>query len=93
MGEAIETEVEGLPVLGIKITTDWVAAMQRANQEILAVREKLEAGDVETHRKFTMCNARVYKITKGRWRLYAPDELRYDIVSETHRVMQGLIKL
>lgn len=34
-----------------------------------------------------MCNARVYKITKGRWRLYIPDELRYDVVADTHKFL------
>lgn len=37
VGEAVETEVEGLPVLGIRITTDWIAAMQHASTEILAI--------------------------------------------------------
>lgn len=61
--------------------------MQRASQEILRVREKLESGDSETHEKFTMYKARVYRITKGRWRLYLPAELRYDIVSEAHKTL------
>jgi len=52
--------------------------MQRANPEILEVRERLEASDAETHQKFTMYKARVYRITKDKWRLYIPDELRYD---------------
>ncbi|XP_076291058.1 uncharacterized protein LOC143214206 [Lasioglossum baleicum] len=65
--EARETVVTGLPVLGIKINTDWIAAMQRADAEILALRDRLEAGERDAHDKFTMYNARVYKITKGRW--------------------------
>ena len=83
--EAKEMELTGLPMLGITITTDWVAAMQRASNEIMNIRDKLEIGDAKTHEKFTMIDARDYRITKDRIRLYVPEELRYEIVSETHR--------
>ncbi|KAK2577737.1 hypothetical protein KPH14_012765, partial [Odynerus spinipes] len=74
--EAKEVELTGLPVLGIKISTDWVAAMQRGSKEIMDIRYKLEEGCTKTHEKFSMRNARVYRITKDRWRLYVPEELR-----------------
>ena len=80
--EAKEMELTGLPMLGITITTDWVAAIQRASDEIMTIRDKLERGDAKTHEKFTMLDARVYRTTKGRMRLYVPEELRYEIVSE-----------
>lgn len=80
-----ESIVNDLPMLGITISTDWVAAMQRASKEIMDVRDQLEAGDANAHAKFTMCDARVYRTTKGRWRLYLPEELRYEIVSEAHK--------
>lgn len=37
-----------------------------------------------------MYNARVYRITKGRWRLYVPSELRDEIVSTTHKGLAHL---
>lgn len=85
--EAKEIELFGLPVLGISITTDWVAAMQRNSEEILSVRNKLEEGDSTTHEKFTMYNSRVYKKSKkeDKWRLYVPVELRLELISEAHR--------
>lgn len=45
MGEEEEIDATGLPVLGIRVTTDWVAAMQRADSAILELRDRLEAGD------------------------------------------------
>lgn len=85
--EAKEMELVGLPVLGISITTDWVAAMQRNSKEILSVRNKLEEGDSATHEKFTMFNSRVYKKSKkeDKWRLFVPVELRLELISEAHR--------
>ena len=83
--EAIEMELTGLPTLGIIITTDWVAEMQRASDEVMTIRDKLETGDAKTHEKFTMIDARVYRTPNGRIRFYVPEELRYEIVSETHR--------
>lgn len=90
VGKADGTEVAGLPVLGIKVSTDWVAAMQRGDTDILSLRDRLEAGDQEAHHKFTMCDARVYKVTKGRWKLYVPSDLRYEIVSQAHRSLAHL---
>lgn len=72
-------------MLGITITTDWVAAMKRASDEIMLIRDQLESGVVKIHEKFTMINARVYRTTKGRMRLYVPEELRQEIVSEAHK--------
>jgi transposase InsO family protein len=88
--DSTETELTGLPILGITINTDWIAAMQRDSEEILLIRDKLEAGDRETHEKFSMDRARVYRVTKGRWRLYVPTELRYDLVGEAHRALAHL---
>ena len=87
---AEEMPIIGMPILGITINTDWVAAMQRASPEILEVRNKLEEGDAETHKKFTMYNARVYRITKGRWRLFVPRELRHEVVTTAHKTLAHL---
>jgi len=37
-----------------------------------------------------MEDGRLYRTTKGRWRLYLPDELRYDIVHEAHEDLSHL---
>lgn len=87
---AEETPIIGLPIMGININTDWIAAMQRASTEILEVRNKLENGDEETHTKFTMYNGRVYRITKGRWRIYVPVELRHEVVANAHKSLAHL---
>lgn len=71
-------------------STDWIAAMQRQSNEILEIREKLEAGDAATHEKFTNYNQRVYKTTKNKWRLYVPVELRYELIAETHKNLAHL---
>ena len=86
----VQVGLVGLPVMGVKITTDWIAAMQRCSKEILAIRDKLEEGDQKTHDKFTMCNARVYRTTKGRFRLYVPVDLRHDPVADAHRGLAHL---
>lgn len=88
--ESLNSQIAELPVFGITINIDWIAAMQRASVEIMTVRDKLEAGDVNTHSKCTMYKARVYRATKGRWRLYVPEELRYDIVSKTHKTLNHI---
>lgn len=83
--EGMDTEIEGLPVFHISDTTDWVAAMQRADAEIMSISKKLEDGDSEAHKRFTMCSGRIYKVSKGNFRLYVPSDLRHDIVGEAHR--------
>lgn len=83
-----EVEIVGIPIMGIKITTDWVAAMQRGSAEIMKIREKLEEGDQETHEKFTMCD--VYRVSKGRFRLYMPIDLRQELVAEAHKNLAHL---
>lgn len=87
---AEETPIVGIPIMGINVNTDWIAAMQRGSPEILIVRDKLEDGDAETHSKFSMCNARVYRVTKGRWRLFVPKELRHEVVAEAHKSLAHL---
>lgn len=78
--EAEEMNNTGLPVLGIKINTDWFPALQRTCSEVKAVIEKLEEGDRATHVKFTLNSGRVYKITKsGKRQLYVPMDLGYDV--------------
>lgn len=46
---AEELGLVGLPVMGLRITMDWVAAMQRASGEIMQIRNRFEEGDQETH--------------------------------------------
>ena len=87
---AEETPIIGMPILGITVNSDWVAAMQRDSPEILEVRKKLEEGDAETHKKFTMYNARVYRITKRRWRLFVPSELRHEVVATALKTLAHL---
>ena len=76
--------------MGIIVTTDWVAAMQRDCEEIKAIKEKLEQGDKITQEKFTLINGRVYKFKRGRLRLYVPRPLRTELVSETHKELMHL---
>ena len=85
-----EMELVGLPVMSVKITTDWIAAMQRGSDEIMKIRDKLEAGDQLTHKKFTMINARVYRVNNGKFRLYVPIDLRHELVAEAHRGLAHL---
>lgn len=85
-----DVEVKGLPIMGISISTDWVAAMQRDCNEIASIREKLEQGDRPTHDKFTLINCRVYRCKSGRLRLYVPEPLRSELVSETHKELMHL---
>ena len=88
-----EDELVGVPVksvLGIKITKDWVVAMQRSIPEIMEIRDKLEDGMQDVLEKYTMCNARVYRKHKGKFLLHVPPDLRYDIVSEAHRGLAHL---
>ena len=85
-----EVDLVGLPIMGIKITTDSVGAMQRGNKEIMDIRDKFEEEDKETHEKFTMCNTRVYRVNKGRYCLYVPTDLRYEIVVKAHRGLAHL---
>lgn len=66
--------------MGINSNTDRTADMQRPSGEILEVRNKLETGDTDANEKFVMYSSRVYRITKGRWRLYVPVEIRYEVV-------------
>ena len=35
----VEVGLVGLPLMGVKITTDWIAAMQRGSEEILSIRD------------------------------------------------------
>lgn len=88
--EGDETEIIGLPVCHINISTDWVAALQRTDPEILAICSKLEDGDTATHSKYTLCSGRLYKVSKNKFRLYVPSELQHDIVSEAHRNLNHL---
>lgn len=84
-----DIRIVGLPVLGINIYSNWIAAMQRSCPEILEIRDKLEERDAEMHKKFSMANGRVYKITK-KWRLYVLTELRNEIVATTHKSLAYL---
>ncbi|KAJ8914430.1 hypothetical protein NQ315_017526 [Exocentrus adspersus] len=79
-----------VPVMGITITTDWVAALQRADDEILAVKAKLEEGDTDTRKKFTLYKGRVYRTSKGWWRLYVPQDIRHELVIEAHNSLMHL---
>lgn len=60
VGNSGEMSIVGLPVLGVRLTTDWLAAMQRGDPDIMRVRDDLEAGGQKAHDKFTLYNARVY---------------------------------
>lgn len=83
-------EVASLNVFGIKITTDWVAALQKEDEEVVGTIAKVEANDPTTKDKYVIENSRLYRITGGRWRLYLPADLRYDVVSTTHRELVHL---
>jgi len=83
-------EVASLNVFGIKITTDWVAALQKDDEEVAGMIAKIEANDPTTKGKYVIENSRLYRMTEGRWRLYLPIDLRYDVVSTTHRELVHL---
>lgn len=83
--DSVDMEVVGLPIMHINISTDWVAAMQRTDPEIISIVKQLESGDANAHAKFTLCKGRVYRISKNKYRLFVPSDLKYDIVSEAHR--------
>lgn len=51
---------------------------------------KVETNDPTTRDKYVIENRRLYRITEGRWRLYLPTDLRYDVVSTTHRELVHL---
>ncbi|XP_033226608.1 uncharacterized protein LOC117179074 [Belonocnema kinseyi] len=87
---AEELGLVGLPAVGLRITTDWVAAMQRASAEIMQIRDRLEEGVQETHERFTTCNAQVYRKKKGRFLLYVLVDLRNELVAEAHRGLAHL---
>lgn len=66
VGESEDTAIAGFPVLEVRMNTDWVAAMQRGDPDILQVWNQLEDGEQQTHEKFTVYNAKVYKVRKGK---------------------------
>ena len=52
------------------------------SDEIMKIRDKLEAGDQLTNKKFKIINARVYWVKNGKFRLYVPIDLRHELVAE-----------
>lgn len=87
---ASDTEVASLHVFNIRITTDWVAALQRSDKEVSNIITKIEAKDPSVENKYIVESGRLYRLTDGRWRLFLPEELRYDVVSITHRELSYL---
>lgn len=87
---ASETEVASLHVFGIRVNTDWVAALQRNSDEVIELITKLEAKDQSVVERYIVDNGRLYRRTEGRWRLFLPEELRYDVVSLAHRELSHL---
>lgn len=83
-------DVASLNVFGIKMTTDWIAALQKSDDEVTGIITKIELNDPTTRDKYIIENGRLYRITEGRWRLYLPADLRYDVVSTTHRELVHL---
>lgn len=88
--EADEPEVANLQIFGIKINTDWVAALQRSSVEVVTILEKLSAKEAGVCDKYAVDNGRFYRVKGGRWRLYLPEDLRFDVVSEAHRELTHL---
>lgn len=85
-----QVEVASLNVFGVKLTTDWIAVLQKDDEEVAGIVAKMETTDSTTNDKYTIENGRLYRITEGRWRLYLPADLRYDVVSTTHRELVHL---
>jgi len=83
-------EVASLNVFGIKITTDWVAALQKDDEAVAGMIAKMETNDPITKHSNVIENSRLYRITEWRWRLYLPVDLRYDVVNTTHRELVHL---
>lgn len=72
---AAETEVASLHVFGIRITTDWVAALQRTSSEVTEIITKLETKDPSVSGKYVLDSGRLYRLTERRWRLFLLDDL------------------
>lgn len=51
----------------------------------MRIVKRLKAGDAETRQKLTLCSDCVCKINKDIFRLRVSNELRHDVVSDTHR--------
>lgn len=51
---------------------------------------KLEVKDPSVSDEYVIDNGRLYRPTDGRWRLFLPEDLRYDVVSMTHRELSHL---
>lgn len=78
-----ETEVASLHVFGIRVNTDWVAVLQRNNDEVAELITKIDTKDQSVAEKYIIDGGRLYRRTKGRWRLFLPEDLRYDVVSSS----------
>lgn len=52
--------------------------------------EKLNSKEKSVCEKYTIDNGRLYHVKGGRWRLFLPEDLRYDVVSVAHRELAHL---
>lgn len=68
------------------MSTDWIASLQRNSNEVNTIILKLDETDTTVMNKYEVEDGSLYRTTKGRWRLYLSDELRYDIVYIGHIV-------
>lgn len=63
-----------------------MAALQKDDEEVVSIIMKMETHDPTTKDRYIIIESgRLYRIRKGRWKLYLPADFRYDIVSTTHR--------
>lgn len=83
-------EIASLNVFGVKITTDWVAALQHSDNEVKEIISKIETNDPGVKDKYVIEGKLLYQISTGSWRLFLPTDLRYDVVSTAHRELSHL---
>jgi len=70
---ALEPEEASLHVFGIKMTTDWIATLQRDSNEVNSIIVKLDDKELTVMTKYAIEDGRLYQTTKGRWRLFLPE--------------------
>lgn len=76
--------------MGISITTDWVAALQRECEEVIRIMTKVELKYPNVGDKYLIHSGRLYRVSEDRWRLDVPTDLRYNVVSLAHRELSHL---
>jgi len=79
---AQKPEEANLHVFGIKMITDWITALQRDSNEVNSIIIKLDDKESTVMTmydyvmtKYAIEDGRLYRTTKGRCRLFLPEDL------------------